>query len=198
MSILKDCGLHDAASEIICGINGGEESAKIAGALLPEKASLHFHGAQCRNECRTIRMIEEWLPGHEDYYVLYFHSKGATKHHWDVRATRWRECMQKHCVAFWRRCVAALDSGYDACGCHWFMPPRTPPGQHIFAGNFWWVKASFLKTLPSIMDRDRIKLSGIDSLESRYESEVWLGNGPRIPNVKDFHPNWLVDARPHP
>ena len=97
----------------------------------------------------------------------------------------------KNAVTNWRTCVADLDSGADAVGSHWMVPPETPIGQHIFAGNFFWAKASFLRTLPSIMDRERIKMSGIDSLDSRYESEVWLGNGPRIPKVKDYHgPNW--------
>lgn len=198
MGIMRDSGLENTASEIIVGINGGDESRMLAGSLLPVKSRVTYHGLQCRNECRTLRLLEEWLPGHEDWYVLYHHSKGATHHGWDVRSARWRECMEKHTVAFWRRCVEALDNGFEAAGCHWFMPPRTPPGQHIFAGNFWWAKASFLATLPSIMQRDRIRVSGMDSIESRYEAEVWLGNGPRVPHVKDFHPNWLVDARPHP
>lgn len=196
MNTLKESGLLAAASQMIVGINGGDESKPLAGALLPAQAHLVFHGLQCRNECRTIRIIEEWLPGHEDWYVLYHHSKGATKP--DLRNRYWRECMERHCVKEWRKCVADLEAGYDAVGCHWFDPPRTPQGQHIFAGTFFWSKASYLRTLPSIMDRDRIKLSGIDSIESRYESEVWIGNGPVQPRVKDYHPGWMIDARPHP
>jgi len=196
MKALKDSGLHDACSEMLVGLNGGEESKLLAQALMPPKAKVIYHGLQCHNECRTIRMIEEWLPGHEDWYVLYHHTKGATRP--DLRNTHWRECMQRQCVLQWRKCVADLESGYDAVGCHWFTPPFTPPGQYIFAGTFFWAKASYLKTLPSIMARDRIKVSGIDSIESRYESEVWLGNGPVKPRVKDYHPHWLVDAKPHP
>lgn len=196
MATLKTSGLLDAASQLIVGINGGEESKPLADALLPAGASAVFHGLQCRNECRTIRLIEEWLPGHEDWYVLYHHSKGATKP--DLRNRYWRDCMERHCVKNWRRCVADLDSGCDAVGCHWFTPPFTPPGQRIFAGTFFWSKASYLRTLPSIMDRDRIKLSGIDSIDSRYESEVWIGNGPVQPKVKDYHQGWMIDATPHP
>lgn len=195
MAALKSSGLLDAASQVICGINGGDESRKLATALLPEKASLVFHGLQCRNECRTIRVLEEWLPGHEDWYVLYFHSKGATRP--DVRNFHWRTCMMKRLVKNWRICIAQLEEGYEAVGCHWFEPPFTPPGQFIFAGNFVWIKARFLKTLPSIMERDRIKTSGIDSIESRYEAEVYWGNGPKVPKIYDYHKGWSIDSNPH-
>lgn len=188
---LKDSGLLAATAEFHAGINGGEESAQLASLLLPRDAQIVLHGLQCRNECRTIRMLEEWLPGHEDWYVLYFHSKGATHPQGDNFTTTWRNCMTRHCITNWRRCVDDLDAGFEAVGCHWMVPPATPPGQHIFAGTYFWAKASYLLTLPSIMERDRIKVSGIDSLESRYEAEVWIGNGPRLPKIKDYHgPNW--------
>ena len=98
--------------------------------------------------------------------------------------------MERTVIHSWRQCVADLEGGYDVVGCHYMEPPETPPGQRIMAGNFWWSRATFLLTLPSIMKRDRIRLSGLDSAESRYEAEVILGNGPRLPRVKDYHPGW--------
>lgn len=190
MRRFKDSGLESACSEMIVGVNGGEESKPFASVLLSHKAKPVFHGLQCRNECRTIRLLEDWLPGHDDWYVLYFHSKGATKPLGDDFTGRWRSCMMKHCIDNWRQCVADLDAGYEAVGAHWMQPPATPASQYIFAGTFWFAKASYLRTLPSIMQRDRIKVSGLDALESRYEPEVWIGNGPRLPKVKDYHPNW--------
>lgn len=191
MDALRETGLLDAASEMVAGINGGKESDEVANLLLPAKARRILHGLQCRNECRTILALEQWSKTHPDWYVLYFHSKGATHAADDGYSVAWRGCMMKGVVKNWRRCVADMDAGYDAVGSHWMVPPATPPGQHIFAGNFFWVKSSFVLTLPSIMERIRIKVSGIDAPISRYESEVWIGNGPRVPNVKDYHgPNW--------
>lgn len=191
MELLQSCGLQDHADEIHVGINGGVESEYLAEAVLPERAVKTFHGLQCRNECRTIALIEQWLPGHEGWNVLYFHAKGSTHPAADPFRTSWRNCMTRHVVANWRTCVADLAAGYEAVGCHWMTPPATPPGQNIFAGTFFWAKSDFLLTLPSIYERDRIKVSGIDAFESRYEAEVWLGNGPRIPRVKDYHgPHW--------
>lgn len=198
MWMLKACGLLDAASEMIVGCNGGEESRVFCETILPAKAKVSYHGLKSRNECVTIRLIEEWLPGHKDWYVLYFHSKGATHPPGDDLRTTWRECMMRHLIAEWRFCVNDLARGYDAAGCHWIGPPITPPEQYIFAGTFFWARASFLMTLPSIMDRARIRMSGLGAFESRFESEVWLGNGPKLPVVRDYHPNWTLFNPYHP
>lgn len=189
MWALKSSGLEDEASEIVIGINGGDEASAFS-EFFPAKSTIVYHGLQCRNECRTILILQEWAKAHPGWYVLYFHSKGACHPIGDYMRTRWRKCMQRTVVENWRKCLADLDSGYEAVGNHWMQPPATPPGQYIFAGTFFWIKTDFLNTLPSIMERARIKESGIDSFESRYEAEVFLGNGPRPPRIKDYHPNW--------
>lgn len=193
MEYLKITGLLDAASEMVVGINGGEESRDIAQAILPAKARLVFHGLRSKAENPTIVEIEKWVSRHLDWYVYYQHAKGCTHHPGTVLSQRtlWRRCMERNLVGLWRRCVTDLDAGYESVGCHWMCPPATPPSQFIWAGNFWWAKASFLFTLPSIMERARIKESGLCAAESRYEAEVWLGNGPRTPVVRDYHgPGW--------
>jgi len=190
MEELRTSGLLDAASEFHVGLNGGAETGEMANLLFPAKAQIVLHGLRARNECRTIRMIEDWVPSHKDWRVLYFHAKGCSHAADDPLRSNWRRCMMQHLVRNWRQCVFDLSAGYDAVGTHWMQPPDTPPTQYIFAGSFWWAKASFLSTLPSIMERARIKESGIDALESRFEAEVIFGNGPRLPVVKDYCPNW--------
>lgn len=191
MQTLKNVGLMDEVAHFCVGLNGGYETMAVASTVIPDKAQIVLHGLQCKNECRSIMMLEKWLPGHQDWNVLYFHAKGCTHPLGDGIRLRWRRCMENTVLKNWRQCVADLGAGYDVVGVHYMQPPATPPGQHIMAGNFWLAKASYLLTLPSILKRDRIKQSGIDSLESRYEAEVWLGNGPRPPLVKDYHgPLW--------
>lgn len=189
MDAINRTGLLAAAKELHVGINGGKESLDMARLILPPQARCTMHGLNSRNENSTILMLEQWLPGHQGWYVLYFHSKGATHANDDPMRARWRGCMMR-IVNNWQQSVSDLNSGYDSVGVHWMTGAATPPGQSIWAGNFWWSKSDFLVTLPSIMNRDRIKLSGLKHLDSRYESEVWIGNGPRLPRVKDYHPNW--------
>jgi len=189
MTRMKRTGLIDAASEIIIGINGGEESAPIGNLFLPNKATKLYHGLKTRNECRTIVAMEDWVKTHPEWYVLYLHAKGSThKKNAPYQGTviPWREGMMHAVVDNWRQCVADLDAGFESVGRQWMSGPGMPGNQSIWAGNFWWAKASFLATLPSIMQTDRVKLSGIDSVESRYEAEVWIGNGPRLPKVRDY------------
>ena len=78
MDALRETGLLEAASEMVVGINGGKESDEIANLLFPNNAHRILHGLQCRNECRTIVALEQWAKTHPDWYVLYFHAKGAT------------------------------------------------------------------------------------------------------------------------
>lgn len=194
MRLMKSCGLLDAYDEFHIGINGGGESSLISKILFPEKAKVSFHGTHCKNELRTILLLEEWVKTRPDWNVLYFHSKGATHPIGHDRSIRWRNCMMKHLVTNWRKCVSDLDSGKDSVGCHWAEPPKTPPGQFIWCGNFWWAKSDFLKTLPSLMLRQRIALSGLDSVESRFEAEVWLGNGKQLPKIMDYHPEGFLEC----
>lgn len=192
MSQVKDSGLMEAASEIIVGINGGNESLLIGRMLFPEKATMIAHGLQSKAENLTIVALEKWVPAHPNWNVLYFHSKGATHTADSDYGNRvsfpWRRSMMDDLVMNWRQCVSDLDSGAEVA-CSHFMRHMADGTQNIAAGNFFWAKSNFLATLPSIYLRDRIKQSGIDALESRYEAEVWIGNGPRMPIVKEYRPN---------
>ena len=129
MNWLHESGLLKNTSQIHCGINGGLESSGYAENLLPQESLKVLHGIQCKNELRTILMLEEWLASHPGWNVLYLHSKGATKP--TEMNTRWRNCMMRNLVGNWRRCVEALDH-FDSVGCHWLTPPMTPAPQHIW------------------------------------------------------------------
>lgn len=190
MQMLYNVGLINACQEMVVGINGGEESKNIVDLLIPIKAKIVLHGLQCHTENRTLFEIEKWVPNHPGWKVLYIHAKGATHPEGDPLRTNWRNCMMRNLVKNWRHCVRELDQN-DLVGCHWMTGDKTPPSQSIFAGNFWWARSDYLASIPSMMVRPRIQESGLDSAESRYESEVWIGNGATFPKVKDLHPEWI-------
>lgn len=192
MEQYKSSGLLDAASEFLVGVNGSKESEVFAETMLPAKAKVTYHGLASRAENLTCPvMIENWLkenPG--EAYIHYAHCKSATHafgSEYSNFANSWRRRMMFHCVTNWRQCVADLDAGYEACGSHWLTGQGHDHSQHYYAGNVWFAKASFLRTIPSIYTRQRIKDSGIAALESRYESEVHMGNGPRLPRVRNYY-----------
>lgn len=191
---VRTSGLLDAAADIVIGLNGGDESADVARLVFPPKAKLVMHGLASKAENLTIVEIEKWVPTHPDYYVLYFHSKGATHDPsipYAAYSASWRRTMMGHLVGNWQQCITDLNSGYEAAGCNWLTGMGWDKSQNIFGGNFFWARASYLQTLPSIYNRQRIKDSGISSSESRYEAEVWVGNGARLPIVKVYHPGGM-------
>lgn len=189
-----ESGLLAQANEIHIGLNGGPESLEPARFVFPGRSRIVLHGLDSKNENSTIVMLEEWLKAHpgQHWNVLYFHCKGGTHKVGDEITSAWRNCMMRHTVRRWRTCVDDLEKKpLDAVGCHWMEPPETPEGQYIFAGTFFWSTSDFLSSLPSILDRPQIKNTGLKHVDSRYEAEVWLGNGPRKPRVRDYHgPRW--------
>jgi len=194
MAHLAGYGLYEAASEIIVGVNGGEECRQVASQILPQKATVKFHGLESKSETPTVVLLERRVRQEPDAYFFYFHSKGVT--HTDPVyvefVSRWRGCMMLNLVDYWQKCVAALDEGYDSAGCHWMtnMPPPSDMDS-IWGGNFWWATGKFLSTLPPIMERPLIKEHGVMAPIARYESERWMGTGPRLPKVMDYHINGI-------
>jgi len=189
MEMLKQSGLEDAADEIYCGINGEDESVMFAEALLPAKAVKLYHGLQCKTELRTIMLLQEAMAGRKGWAVLYFHPKGFSHSLTDELSFNWRNCMMHNLVTNWEICLESLSRGFDAAGCHW-KTGQVDGTQCLFAGNFWYAKSEFLNTLPRVENNKRIPLmGGVDDFRSRYEAEIILGSGRKLPKVVDYHPS---------
>lgn len=202
MNQLKNSGLADAATHISIGVNGGDESAPAISLIVPAKAEIIQHGLDQNSEIPTLVHLQKWLPGHEDWRVLYFHSKGATNtlkprpSHWSSDAgyfafiDRWRKCMMDNLVLQWSKCVADLDAGVESVGCHWMVNVGVPPVDTIWGGNFWWSTGKFLSTLADIATLDSVHRPDLPD-EKRYNAEHWISSGPRLPTVKDYHVNGI-------
>jgi hypothetical protein len=182
MKTLEAVGLVDAASEIVVGINGGEDDADLARLLAPEKARVIAHGVGTGTEITTLNVLHSWAPAHPGWKVLYFHMKSASHPH--APNTRWRLNMESHVLGNWRTCILDLAKGHDACGCYWLTPEEHPTliQQHpFFGGNFFWAKSDYLATLPQLPPAEFVH---------RYEAESWIGSGPRRPRVKEYLSGW--------
>ena len=190
MSQLTTSGLLEAASEFHVGINGGPESKSFVNNYIPKKAGVIYHGLSSRAENLTIVGLENWVKSHPGWNVLYFHSKGASHpltSDYGKSSGLWRDGMMEDLVMNWRQCVADLET-HDIVASHWMWELGHDKSQHIPCGNFLWLSSDFAAKLPSIYLRERIKQDGIAALSSRYEAEVYWGNGPK-PIVKQFRPN---------
>lgn len=192
MTALRTSGLLDACTELNVGINGIEAEVKdYADITLPHKAKRIWHG-RAFNENLTICALHEWSRTHPGWAVLYFHCKGGASHDPDSPyligvSSPWRRTMVQYLVGGWRESVAELERGADIVCCH-FMWGMADGSQNIPAGNMLWVNSTFAGALPPMTERERIKISGIAAAESRYEAEVFWGNGRR-PAVFQWLPN---------
>lgn len=193
MAQLERSGLLERCDEFVVGVNGGEESKDVAHLVIPAKARLVFHGLESKAENLTIVEVEKFAPQHPEWLILYFHAKGCThpagSSYGEGVSWPWRRGMMSDLIDNWRTCVADLETGQWDIACSHFMWNMADGSQHIPAGNFLWVTANFVATLPSIFWRERIRTSGIAAKESRFEAEVYWGNGPRKPRVRQYRPN---------
>ena len=187
MEALKNSGLAEAAEEIHIGVNGDDGQGLLAASLAPDESVVHVHGKDARSELPTFALIRHWIPCHQDWAVLYHHSKGVTKPYEEFHHHH-RRTMEAAVVWKWKRCVDDLERGYDAVGINLVDPKTRPvlPGR-FFAGNFWWARADYLAQLRPIPDSCR----DYSNTEERCLAEGWVGNNsPRRPMMLDYE-------RPH-
>ena len=180
MNSLVESGLADAASAIYGCVNGPQSDCDAVANLMPNKTVMISHGPDSRTEIPTLNVIRDWIHQHQDWYVLYHHTKGVSTPN---QADGWRKRMQHHCVDNWRQCVEALDMGYECAGCHWLTPELNRGVIHspFFGGNYWWSKASYLMRLPPLPE---------PTWANRYEAETWIGKASIRPRVVDMSPGW--------
>lgn len=121
-----------------------------------------------------LRLYADLHEDDDDYAVLYMHTKGAANN-LDSSAA-WRRSMTRALVGSWEECVMYLRAGCDAVGCHWVKSPEWPDQVPFFAGNFWWARASYLRTLDKPLN------------ETRWQPETWVSLGE--PRIHDMLPGW--------
>lgn len=165
LGALVSNGLYDKLNHLHIGFNGSLNICSV-----PDKAVACSNENQ-QEETGTLKALRDWAAANPESYVLYFHSKGASR---KTRFTEdWRKCMQYFCITNWRECYRALQDGYDLAGINW--QEDTSMGYHPhFSGGFWWAKASYINTLTD---------KALDST-FRYDREFWIGTGE--PNVKNL------------
>lgn len=188
MAALESSGLAASASEIHVGVNGAQEQALLAAALAPESAIIHAHGPEACTELPTFWVLQEWLPRHADWFVLYHHSKGVTAPG-DAFKAHHRRTMEQAVVWNWAQCVRDLERGYDIVGINYVDPKTRPvlPGR-FYAGNFWWATARYLLELPPLAAQAR------DYCDyERMKAEQWIGTARRRPRALDYERPELSD-----
>jgi len=92
----------------------------------------------------------------DEIYVYYCHTKGVS-YDQNFKSDIWRRVMAEAILErSWKECVDKLDEGNNTCG---IMNHR----DRHYSGNFWWAKASYIKTLKKPLRSS-----------NRFVHETWL------------------------
>jgi hypothetical protein len=165
---LYTSGLIQQVEHIHFGVNGDQELFNV-----PDKAQIVYNQNH-KEETETLMSLRDFCKNHQDYKVLYIHTKGVT--HQSMNGESWRLMMEYFVIDKWKECVKQLNE-YDAVGSNLkILGPTTwsdgrqsweKAGTQHFVGNFWWANASYVNTLSD------------EFLESdfRLDREFWIGTG---------------------
>jgi hypothetical protein len=108
--------------------------------------------------------------------VGYIHSKGITS--LSKKVNRWRKVLEYGVIEKWENNINALNKGYDVSGIFYTNKSKSllNKNYYFFAGNFWWAKSSYIKTLKRpTLDYWKVEIVEDEDLwNSRYRYEKWL------------------------
>jgi hypothetical protein len=181
MQSLEESGLLAACAELHLGVSGDEADLCAAAEMAPEKANVFRNDPNTCGELPTMVALQQWLPGHSDWGICYFHTKGASAK--DNLAYRgWRHCMENVVIWNWAQCVKDLEAGFDCVGPHWLTPARYPTlvGTPMYGGTMWWAKGSYLERLPQLSPTG----------PSRWEAEAWIGKASGRIRARHYADHW--------
>ncbi len=178
---LDQSGLQSACDELYIGVSGGEANVCAVSTMAPKKAVIIVNAMDSCGELPTMCAIQQWLPGHDGWAVVYFHTKSA-QYKGNSGYAAWRRCMQKVVIWNWRQCVKDLEQGFDCTGAHWLEPHKYPGlmTTPYYGGTFWMANSDYLAILPTV--------SPIGP--TRHHAEAWIGYSPRKIKAKDHAPHW--------
>jgi hypothetical protein len=157
-------GLQPALSTFGVTLIGSPEQRAVARTVVEQGGASIICEADTGWEQPSLHWIQEHLL-ESDGAVLYCHSKGAA--YGTALHDKWRRVMTYDVVTNWEQAVSLL-ADVDVVGSWWHFPSERMGPVGYFAGNFWWARVDFLRTLPAPI------------MEHRFGAEGWLGLNDQV------------------
>jgi hypothetical protein len=178
---LRVSGLLGELDGIYLGVVGSRENRRKV-----KRTLRHYVTAEADEgwEQVTLQAVREFAQT-DDGAVFYAHTKGAWSN--SELARQWRVSMTHDTVTRWQECVTALRT-VEAAGPYWLKSwePEHVDHDFFFAGNFWWARSDYIRTLSPV------------SVSNRYQAEGWIGlNKPTVKNMRDGYSYWGNFWQPH-
>lgn len=155
---IKESGLYDNIEILHVNLTGPySEQVKVNNIFNDSKISVTNLEIDSVSEVDTLNLLKRKCEELKDIYVLYLHSKGASRRG-NVTVEAWKNYMEYFNIEKWKDCIYKLHKeGYNTCG----VNLQSEPKLH-YSGNFWWAKAEYINTLNDI------------PYNNRWYCEMWL------------------------
>lgn len=173
MKYMVDSGLYDAVDKIYVGCLGRNYEYDKLKSLMSDfpKAEIVYHDQNVKQfEFATLRILKDNVDTKDNFYGLYFHTKGVTwsknKLAWAYfGGGHWRQYMGYYNIMKWKDCIAKLDEGFDTCGVKLIAANEPPAYRLHYSGSFFWFKSEYAKQLPKINSLN---------LNDRFQAEFYI------------------------
>jgi hypothetical protein len=155
LSMVHSSGLYEKLEKIKCGVLS---KTPIPNLSLDKKIEIvRLHTDLSLYETITLHALHEHAED-EDFHVLYLHTKGVTRSN-HPGVSDWVKLLAHFTIERHEECIEGLKE-HDAVGVN------LGGGNLHYSGNFWWSKASHLRSLKPLV-------------YSCYNApEYWIGSGP--------------------
>jgi len=167
---IKDSGLYDNMETLHVNLTGPFLGQVKNNSILNDpKISVTNLQIDDTSEADTLNLLKSKCNELKDIYVLYLHSKGASRRG-NINVEAWKNLMEYFNIEKWKDCIDKLrDEDYVTCGVN-----LTPQPRLHYSGNFWWAKAEYINS--------RIDIPYFN----RFYTEMWLLDTSN-PKCYSFH-----------
>lgn len=161
-SKIESSGLLDKTNNIHV-VMVGDNSNNYESQLKNLNKVTTYHYPNLFGEMNTINFVYNFCQTNSDNYVLYLHSKGASKNG-NPNVKAWVDYMEYFLIENYSLCLESLKT-FDTVGVD-YLPAPMPH----YSGNFWWANSKYIKTHDSFNDG----LSHSIITDPRWYCEFWL------------------------
>jgi hypothetical protein len=200
---IKDSGLYDVVKGIRCGVVGEDVDAS---AFDDPKITIvrRSHDVTVY-ETSTLNLLHEHAQ-REEFNVLYVHTKGVSYGPDSDRFANVRDWVEYlgHFNIYRHRTCRALLHTHDAVGVNLQGGENEDDALH-YSGNFWWSKASYLRTLNPCEQTSHnapefwltetrvgsyvsLWTSGVDHYQEPYPASRYVGQDRPVQRLHRQHP----------
>jgi len=172
---IKKHGLLNVVTNIHVVMVGKQHAYYATQLMALEKVRPHFKYNDT-GEMDSIDTLHEFCQTAPESYILYLHSKGATKQN-NPNVKAWVDYMEYFLIEKYHLCLEELKN-YDTVGVDYLPAPM----KH-FSGNFWWSTSNYIKQrynfTESLNNSEEIK-------HPRWYCEFWLLDNKNV-KIKTLH-----------